>query len=106
MKLQYVTVCSRLFAQVVALLLRAFSSAEVHYIGTGTIMVWLKRIKPEMKPETTNLINEICNGQTCSEVLEVFPFHELVENHWLLTLLRNINDFMLESITRTVLDNK
>ena len=28
-----------------ALLLRAFSSAEIHYIGIGTVMIWLKKIK-------------------------------------------------------------
>jgi len=83
-----------------------FGSLEVHYIGNGTCLLWFRQLVEIERKNTLTIIQTILDKLTGCEVLEIFPFHQLVENHWLVSLLRNFNDFMAESIIRTLVQYK
>lgn len=98
--------CSRLLAQFLSILIMTFGSLEVHYIGNGTSLFWFRQIIGVERQNTLKILDTISSRLTHCEVLEIFPFHQLAENHWLISLLRNFNDFMVESIIRTLVHYK
>jgi hypothetical protein len=106
LKCQYWTMCSRLMAQILAILTISFSSLEVHYVGDGTVLLWFRRIKEKERLNTCVILQTIYRKLSTEEVLECFPFHQLVENNWLTVLLRTFNDFMAESIIRAIVHFK
>ena len=102
MKCQYWTACSRLPAQVLALLTFTFGSLEVHFCGGGTALLWFRKVRAKELSEVLAILDQLLNRLAHYEVLEVFPSPRLLGNRPLLGILRSLNGFMIESALRTL----
>merc|ERR1712131_515354 len=67
---------------------------------------WLRRFNGKSKNDIVQVLKQTLFDLSSYEVLEIYPYPELVQNDWFISTLRIFNNFMLESSLRILTKNK
>ena len=72
-----------------------FYSVEIIYYGAGSVIIWLRRFNGKSKNDIVQVLKQTLFDLSSYEVLEIYPYPELVQNDWFISTLRIFNNFML-----------
>ena len=73
-----------------------FYSSEIIYYGSGSVIIWLRRFNGKMKSDILQILRRTLFDLSSYEVLEIYPYPELVQNDWFISTMRiSNNDFKI-----------
>ena len=72
-----------------------FYSVEIIYYGAGSVIIWLRRFTGKSKNDIVQVLKRTLFDLSSYEVLEIYPYPELVQNDWFISTMRIFNNFML-----------
>jgi len=103
---KFITIASRLWMQIISVIFMNFYSVEIIYYGAGSVIIWLRRFTGKSKNDIVQVLKRTLFDLSSYEVLEIYPYPELVQNDWFISTMRIFNNFMLESSLRILTKDK